>query len=268
MRCTPTGTKEPSDRSTRLDPARFEPRDRRAASRAEALRLAREAHALPEAERWAYIRTVRAVARREGLAGMEKLELLHPAPVADLDLPAPAASAVGLQDLSPAPEVRPRRRGLRAFALTGAVVGMAVALLLPPSLSEQLPGTSGNDRAPLAAQPPASTGAKAPSSAGGRANPPAVAQREVRRSAKADQARLSGGKIVTGSGDQPIGTLRIDRPMRLVWAFDGTPFAIVSTAWSLRPRSDRGTTVLSPGTYRGLAVRATAKWTIRLVPAD
>jgi hypothetical protein len=199
---------------------------------------------------------------------MEKLELLHPAPVAELGLPAPAAVRdVGPEDVPVAPEPRPRRRGLRAFALTGAVVGMAVALLLPASLSERLPGTSGNDREPLAAPPPDSTGAKAPSRAARRANPPPVAQRDARRSGRVAQARLSGGKIVTGSGDQPIGTLRIDRSMRLVWAFDGRPFAIVSTAWSLRPRSDRGTTVLSPGTYRGLAVKSTAKWTIRLVPA-
>jgi hypothetical protein len=232
------------------------------------LRLAREAHALPEAERWAYIRTVRAVARREGLAGMEKLELLHPAPVADLDLPNSAAVRdVGLWDLPEAPHVRPRRRGLRAFALTGAVVGMAVALLLPPSLSERLPGTSGNDRTPLAAQPPASTGAKSSSRAARRAHPPPVAQREEGRSGVAGQRRLSSGEIVTGSGDQPIGTLRVDRPMRLVWAFDGRPFSIVSAEWSLRPRSDKGTTVLSPGTYRRLAVKSTARWTIRLVPA-
>jgi hypothetical protein len=199
---------------------------------------------------------------------MEKLELLQPVPVADLDLPDPAAVRdVGLQDLPVAPDVRPRRRGLRAFALTGAVVGMAVALLLPPSLSEQLPGTSGNDRAPLAAQPPPSTGTKAPSRAASRAHPPPVAHREEPRAGGVAQARLSRGKIVTGSGDQQVGTVRVDRPMRLVWAFDGKPFAIVSSAWSLRPRSDRGTTVLTPGTYRRLAIESTAKWTIRLVPA-
>lgn len=222
---------------------------------------------MPEAERWAYIRTVRAVARREGLAGMEKLELLHPAPVADLDLWVPAGVDVATPDLPVARRVRPRRRGLRAFALTGAVVGMAVALLLPPSLSEQLPGTSGNDRAPLAAQAPASPGAKASGRAAREAHPPPVTQRDAQRSGRAAQALLSGGKIVTGSGDQPIGTVRVGRPMRLVWAFDGRPFAIVSSAWSLRPRSERGTTVLSPGTYRGFAVRTSAKWTIRLVPA-
>ena len=209
---------------------------------------------------------------------MEKLELLHPAPVADLGFQDPVAvgdvgpAAVGAADIdlrsvSVAPDVRPRRRGLRAFALTGAVVGMAVALLLPASLSEQLPGTSGNDRAPLAAQPPASTRAKAPSRAASQAHPPPIAQREARRYGRVAKARLSSGKIVTGRGDGPIGTLRIDRPMRLVWAFDGRPFAIESSAWSLRPRSDRGTTVLTPGTYSGLAVRSTARWTIRLVPA-
>ena len=198
---------------------------------------------------------------------MERLELLHPAPVTDLKLPDPAAVPdVGMQDLPLAPHIRPRRRGLRAFALTGALVGMAVALLLPPSLSEQLPGTSGNDRAPLAAQSPASTGSKASSRRAKRAHPPPVARREGRSGGVA-QAQLSRGKIIVGTGDEPIGTLRIDRPMRLVWAFDGRPFAIESSAWSLRPSSDRGTTILTPGTYRGLAVRSTAKWTIRLVPA-
>lgn len=156
---------------------------------------------------------------------------------------------------------------MRAFALTGVLVGMAVALLLPPSLSEQLPGTSGNDRAPLAAQPPASTGSKASSRRAKRAHPPPAARREGRSGGVA-QAQLSRGKIIVGKGDEPIGTLRIDRPMRLVWAFDGRPFAIESSAWSLRPSSDRGTTILTPGTYRGLAVRSTAKWTIRLVPAN
>jgi hypothetical protein len=199
---------------------------------------------------------------------MERLELLRPAPVADLDLPDPAAVRdVGLQDLPVAPERRPRRRGLRAFALTGAAVGLAVALLLPPSLSEQLPGTSGNDRAPLAAQPPASAAAKATTRAARRAHPPPVAQRATRRSRGAAQTQLRSAKIVVGTGDEPIGTLRIDRPMRLVWAFDGRPFSIVSAAWSLRPRANRGTTILSPGTYRGLTVKSTAKWTIRLVPA-
>jgi hypothetical protein len=199
---------------------------------------------------------------------MEKLELLHPAPAADLDLQDPApVRDVGLRAAAVARDFRPRRRGLRAFAATGAVVGMAVALLLPPSLSERLPGTSGNDRAPLAAQPPASSGAKAPRRAATRAHPPPVAHREKGPSGGSGQARLSSGRIITGSGDEPIGTLRVDRPMRLVWAFDGRPFSIVSTAWSLRPRSDRGTTVLTPGTYRRVAVRSTARWTIRLVPA-
>jgi hypothetical protein len=199
---------------------------------------------------------------------MEKLELLHPPPIADLDLRDPAVvQDVDLQAVALAPDARPRRRGLRAFALAGAVVGMAVALLLPPTLSEQLPGTSGNDRAPLAAQPPPSTSAKTPTRATTQAHPPPVAQRDVGRSGVADQRRLRSGKIVTGSGDRPIGTLHVDRPMRLVWAFDGRPFAITSTAWSLHPSTDRGTTILTPGTYRRLAVRSTARWTIRLVPA-
>jgi hypothetical protein len=267
MRCTATATEELADRSPRFDPSRFDARDRRAASREEALRLAREARTLPEAERWAYLRTVRAIARREGLAGMEKLELLHPAPAADLDLQDPAP--VRDMDLhrAAAQEVRRGRRGLRAFALTGAVVGMAVALLLPPSLSERLPGTSGNDRAPLAAQPPASTGAKAPRRRAAAPPTRPVDHRDARRSGGLVHARLSNGRLVAGRGDAPIGTLRVDRPMRLVWASDGRRFSITSSEWQLRPRSDRGTTILSPGTYRRLAVKSSARWTIRLVPA-
>jgi hypothetical protein len=55
--------------------------------------------------------------------------------------------------------------------------------------------------------------------------------------------------------------------MRLRWTTDDTSFSIVSSAWRFHPRSDTGTTVVTPGTYRRLAVRSTGSWTVKLMPA-
>jgi hypothetical protein len=61
-----------------------------------------------------------------------------------------------------------------------------------------------------------------------------------------------------------IGTLSVDRPLRLQWTSGGRPFAIVSDSWRFSPRSATGATILTPGTYRSLAVRSRGRWTLAL----
>jgi hypothetical protein len=193
------------------------------------------------------------------------------------------------------------RRGITAWALTGVVIGMAAAVIVPSSLSEKLPGTSGNDREPLAAEPSAPAGVVGPdpSVAASPQSERSGSTRSRERSGSAPQSEPSestpsrersgsaprterstgappgapdprppiGGRGVSGTGNGMIGTLRIDRPMRLHWSSDGGPFSIVSDAWRYRPAGRRGSTVLTPGTYRRLAVRSTGSWTLRLDPA-
>jgi hypothetical protein len=55
--------------------------------------------------------------------------------------------------------------------------------------------------------------------------------------------------------------------MRLRWSSDRKSFLIVSHDWRFRPRSATGSTVLTPGTYRGFAVRSTGRWKLKLLPA-
>jgi hypothetical protein len=269
---------DPASAPTHGDP-RFEPRDQGGATRQDALRLARAAGALPPDQRWLYLRAVRSVGRLEGVAGLAKLELVERPSDADLLRDATELMAPPRAEPARAARRRPPHRSLRAFALTGVLVGMAVALLLPASLSESLPGTSGNDREPLAARPNAPDGGAAASRGGaesdaGRDSQPREASgasngdnRAVPRPQADDRRHLGGERGVSGRGDGVIGNLRVDRPMRLRWKSGGKAFAIVSEDWRFTPRSASGSTVLTPGTYRDLTVKSTGSWTISLSPA-
>jgi hypothetical protein len=73
-----------------------------------------------------------------------------------------------------------------------------------------------------------------------------------------------GRGTFSGKGDMKLGTLRIDRPTILSWSTGGQSFRIASEAWRFRPRQRRGSTVLTPGTYRGFAVKAATSWKLSL----
>ena len=93
-------------------------------------------------------------------------------------------------------------RACGRFALAGMIAGLAAALLLPASLSESLPGTSGNDRAPVQAAP-----SRAQGSARRGEKPPARLQ--SRRAAPLEReqgagvrshVRYAGDPLAVGAG--------------------------------------------------------------------
>jgi hypothetical protein len=260
MHCTPTATDSKADSRSGFDDSRFDPRDRRAALRDVALRLARESSALPEDVRWSYLRGLRTAARLDQPLSVVVLP----------SSPSPAGPPFDDALVDPIGNRRVAAFGLRRFALTGVIAGLAAALALPASLSESLPWTSGNDRG--ATVPPVrreGTGkrqseqsdavAAVPSMRAGRAERNAVAGASTGR-----RLRIGGG-AVSGTGSRDFGTLRVDRPVLLRWSAGGRPFAIRSKEWSLRARERGGTTVLTPGAYRRFAVKSSGRWTLRLV---
>jgi hypothetical protein len=260
MHCTPTATDSKGDPRSGFDDARFDPRDRRAALRDVALRLARESTDVPEDLRWSYLRALRTAARLDQPLSVVVLPS-SPWP-ADPPLDDALMDSMGNSGVA--------AYGLRRFALTGAIAGLAAALLLPASLSESLPWTSGKDRgAPAPVDPHAGVA-------------PRKSERSdavtAARSARAERAKRSavagvsggrrlrvGGKTVSGTGSRDFGVLRVDRPVLLKWAAGGRPLAIRSKDWSLSARGGSGTTVLTPGAYRRFAVRSAGSWTVRLV---
>jgi hypothetical protein len=250
---------------------RFEPRDRRVASRAEALRLAREARVLPEELRWSYLLALRDAARHD--APLPPPTALGCESSAVEALTAYSARNPSIaQAVGTAAQVVGTAWDVRRFALAGMVAGLAAAVLLPSSLSESLPGTSGNDRGPVRAGPSAQGSASA---AGQGARPPAISTRRSSASRTRAGGRRSGSRkpasplrigsgALAGTGSRDLGTVSVNGPAMLRWSSDGRPLVIRSAQWRFRARERRGTTVLSPGTYRRFAVRSTARWRLRL----
>jgi hypothetical protein len=243
-----------------FDDSRFDPRDRRAALRDEALRLARASSDVPEDLRWSYLRTLRRAARLD--QPLSVVVLPSSAWAAGPPLDDALVDSIGHQDVA--------AFGLRRFALTGAIAGLAAALLLPASLSESLPWASGRDRGGTApVDPRAGVGPRQPEKSDAVAAARSARVGSARRSAV---ARVSGarrlrvgGGAVSGTGSRDFGVLRVDRPVLLRWAAGGRPLAIRSKDWSLRARGGSGTTVLTPGAYRRFAVMSAGNWTVRLV---
>jgi hypothetical protein len=318
--------------------SRFQPADCRAASRQSALTLAREARALSNDVRWAYLRALRTAARRDeelrlaawerpaGIARLlevaddwERVEL-----VAKLRFDGTAIEDVFVLrqpvrvSRQPVQGRRRRggahvgiRRGLPAFAFAGVLAGMAAAVVLPSSLSEKLPGTTGNGnengggaadtvgaggRAGTAGGGGArglqigrsfaargggsrfnATGSRGPTRlrAGRRSGDSHTRRRSSRsrsnrRSTRSGPNRGVARKLAiglgsfSGTGDKRLGTLRINRPTILTWSTGGQSFQISSEAWRFHPHQRKGSTVLTPGTYRRFAVKSTTSWKLSL----
>jgi hypothetical protein len=296
---------------------RFEPSDRRAASRQSALRLAREARALPNDARWFYLRALRTAARRDEELRLNEWE--RPAGIARLlelaedwervELVAKLRfDGTAIEDVfvlrQPAPVGRRRdaahvgiKRGLPAFAFAGVLAGLTAAVLLPSSLSENLPGTTGNgnekgggkpgtagERGRAQALQPRDVAARgggssfsrssnsrsSRSSSSSRPSRHSGSSRSKRRSSSSRPTRRVRRKVAiglgsfSGTGDTKLGTLRIDRPTILSWSTGGQSFQIASEAWRFHPRQRQGSTVLTPGTYRRFAVKSTTTWKLSL----
>jgi hypothetical protein len=173
------------------------------------------------------------------------------------------------------PESGPAKRGVRWFAFTGALVGLAAAVMLPASLSESLPGTSGSSREAVRAQPvtpaarpdAATTQPDATSGAGAieTASRRPASQKAVQAKPRKARVRGPGPGAFSGTGSRDLGTLHVDRPTTLRWTA-GRPFLIVSREWRFRAGPPGGTTLLTPGTYRRFAVRSPASWRLKLDP--
>jgi predicted O-methyltransferase YrrM len=117
----PTAATDPEpDAATALASSRFEPSAYRAASRNEALKLARDARALPEELRWVYLRSLRAAARRDEASGL-----------ADADRPAELARLLELAKGSEHVVGFGGRSGLSAIALAMDSPGRQVTVFGP-----------------------------------------------------------------------------------------------------------------------------------------
>jgi hypothetical protein len=77
---------------------------------------------------------------------------------------------------------------------------------------------------------------------------------------------VPGSRTFKGVGTRELGAIRVNRPTVLTWRTNAKSFEITSLAWRLRSHDGRGRTVLSPGTYRRFAVKATRPWKLTLSP--
>jgi hypothetical protein len=160
------------------------------------------------------------------------------------------------------------KRGAGRIALSGALAGLAAAVMLPASLSESLPGTSGNGNDLAPPQPQVESVRAQPKAAGAGAGDPAP-QGTLRAGARATPSHLPlserkpGAGTLSGRGDRRLGTLRVDRPTALRWNA-GRSLKVVSQDWNFRARPGAGSTVLTPGTYLRFAVRSDGRWKLKL----
>lgn len=161
------------------------------------------------------------------------------------------------------------KRGARRIALSGALAGMAAAVMLPASLSESLPGTSGNGNDLAPPQPQVETARAQPKAAGGAGGGDRTPRGTPRAGARVAPAhhplseRKPGAGRFSGAGDRSLGTLRVDRPTTLRWTARRS-LEIVSQDWRFRARPGAGSTVLTPGTYLRFAVRSDGRWKLKL----
>lgn len=163
-------------------------------------------------------------------------------------------------------EVGRPRNGLLVYGFVGTVIGLAVAAAGPKiaSITEDLPGTTGHGREVQSTRLETAVGR-----ARERRAEPGNKQANSRSLAVGRSAVRVGGsdrpKLFYGSRTRRLGTLRVDVPTVLTWRSSGNAFSINSAGWHFRTRAHRGTTLLSPGTYRTVTVRA-REWKLRLAP--
>jgi hypothetical protein len=163
------------------------------------------------------------------------------------------------------------KRGAGRIVLAGALAGLAAAVLLPASLSESLPWTSGNGNDLAPPKPRVETARAQPTAAGVAGAGDRETRGTSRAAARGTPAHLPlrqskpGAGTFSGAGDRSLGTLRVDRPTTLRWTARES-LQIVSQDWRFRARPPGGTTVLTPGTYRRFAVKSSRRWKLRLDP--
>ena len=165
----------------------------------------------------------------------------------------------------------------------GLVVGVTVALSLPPSLTNSGPGMSGSarrvtppalsedgvehassprKRAAASARPAGEGHSLAVRAHGNSRSPSATSEATLETPVNGGKAMRPG--LFSGSGDRLLGTLRIDKPMLLAWASRERSFTVHSEHWSFQSNETDGTTVLTPGTYREFRVTTSGYWTLRV----
>jgi hypothetical protein len=163
--------------------------------------------------------------------------------------------------------VRPRLR-LLAFAVAGSLLGGAAGFTEPleESITDALQGqggAGGNGSAGTELrQPPAPPAARTVTSGTREALSPS-APLAWRRAARPRGLKPGGIQSFSGVRDQKLGTVHVDGPTVVRWTADSGSLVIESETWSMRG-AGKGSTVLSPGTYRGVGVKSNGTWQLTL----